>query len=136
MTTKVFVNFPVRDLEKSTHFYQQLGFEKNEMFSNEHANAMLWDDHFSIMLLTHDFYKQFLQGKTIADTQKTSAALIAFEMKSADAIKQFAKKAKENGGHYYRIDHGIPEEHMFGLEVLDLDGNTLEPMWMAPTQSS
>ncbi|WP_218970955.1 MULTISPECIES: VOC family protein [Bacillaceae] len=50
MTTKVFVNFPVRDLEKSTHFYEQLGFKKNEMFSNEHASAMLWDDHFSIML--------------------------------------------------------------------------------------
>lgn len=95
MTTKVFVNFPVRNLAISTHFYEQLGFEKNEMFSNEHASAMMWDDRFWIMLLTHDFYKQFLQGKTIADTQKTSAALIAFEMKSADAIKQFAKKKRK-----------------------------------------
>ena len=25
---------------------------------------------------------------------------------------------------------GIPEEQMYGLEVQDLDGNSLEPVWM------
>ncbi|TKK59008.1 glyoxalase, partial [Enterococcus faecalis] len=30
----------------------------------------------------------------------------------------------------YRVDMGIPEEQMYGLEVQDLDGNSLEPVWM------
>ncbi|EZH65653.1 glyoxalase [Bacillaceae bacterium JMAK1] len=133
MMTRVFVNFPIRDLQKSTHFYEQLGFKKNELFSNEHSSAMMWNDHFWIMILTHDFYKQFLKNKTIADTQTTSGTLIAIEMESVEAVKQFAETAKEHGGDYYHLDHGIPEDQMYGLEVQDPDGNMLEPTWMAPT---
>ena len=43
----------------------------------------------------------------------------------------FGEKAKDNGGYVYQIETGISEEYMYGLEVQDLDGNTLEPMWMA-----
>lgn len=126
----VFVNFPVADLDVSTAFYAKLGFKKNEDFSNEVASSMVWDDNFSIMLLKHAFYKQFIGTKEIADTKATSAALIAFSLSSAEAVKEFGKIAKENGGNVYRVDMGIPEDQMYGLEVQDPDGNGLEPTWM------
>lgn len=131
MATMVFVNFPVRDLEKATDFYEKLGFEKNEEFSNGEASAMIWDDNFWIMLLTHSVYQKFVNGKTINDAKKTTGVLIAFSMESVAAVKAFGRRAKENGGHAYHIDMGIPEEQMYGLEVEDLDGNILEPNWMA-----
>ena len=126
----VFVNFPVTDLARSTAFYEKLGFKKNAEYSNDAASAMVWDEHFWIMLLTHDFYSKFIGSKAIADTKKTSGALIAFSMPSAEAIKAFGRIAEENGGNVYRVDMGIPEDKMFGLEVQDPDGNTLEPNWM------
>lgn len=52
-------------------------------------------------------------------------------MESADAVKKFAETAKANGGDFYTVDMGIPEDQMFGLEVEDPDGNILEPNWMA-----
>ncbi|MEO2755658.1 glyoxalase, partial [Enterococcus faecium] len=85
---------------------------------------------FWVMLLSHDFYKKFIKDKEIADNKKTSGALISFSMDNADKVKKFAQIAKENGGTFHEVDMGIPEEKMFSLEVQDLDGNTLEPVWM------
>ena len=130
MNTMVFVNFPVADISKSVEFYSALGFKKNEEFSNESASSMVWDDTFWIMLLSHEFYKKFLKDKEIADTNKTCGALISMSLASAEEVKRFAETAKENGGSYHEVDLGIPEEEMFSLEVQDLDGNTLEPVWM------
>lgn len=127
----VFVNFPVKDVKKSTEFYTKLGFERNQEFSTEQASSMVWDDHFWIMLLNHEFYQTFINDRKIADAQTTSGALIAFSLPNAEAVKKFAETAKENGGSYYHVDMGIPEDQMFGLEVQDLDGNMLEPSWMA-----
>ncbi|MEG0475115.1 MAG: VOC family protein [Carnobacterium sp.] len=131
MATMVFVNFPVSDLKRSTAFYEKLGFTQNKEFSTDEAVSMVWDDHFWIMLLNHEFYSRFIKDKTIADTQTTSSSLIAFSMDSADAVKKFAETAKANGGDFYKVDMGIPEDQMFGLEVEDPDGNILEPNWMA-----
>ena len=73
---------------------------------------------------------KFIQEKQIIDAQTTSGALISFSLESAEAVKQFGETAKANGGNCYRVDMGIPEEQMYGLEVQDLDGNSLEPVWM------
>ncbi|HAP9686973.1 TPA: hypothetical protein IXH52_002298, partial [Enterococcus faecium] len=51
-------------------------------------------------------------------------------VENADEVKKFAQIAKENGGTFHEVDMGMPEEEMFSLEVQDLDGNTLEPVWM------
>lgn len=130
MSTMVFVNFPVSDVNRSAAFYEKLGFTKNKKFSTDEAVSMVWDDHFWIMLLNHEFYSRFIKDKTIANTQTTSSSLISFGMESADAVKKFAETAKANGGDFYKVDMGIPEDQMFGLEVQDPDGNTLEPTWM------
>ncbi|WP_207696613.1 glyoxalase [Enterococcus sp. DIV0212c] len=130
MSTMVFVNFPVTDVKRSTEFYEKLGFKQNVDFSNEETSSMVWDDNFWIMLLNHDFYSKFIKDKKIADAKTTSGALIAFSMESADAVKKFGETAKANGGDFYKVDMGIPEDMMFGLEVQDPDGNTLEPNWM------
>lgn len=130
MNTMVFVNYPVKDVKKATAFYEALGFKKNTDFSNDNTSAMMWDDHFWIMLLEHDFYKLFIGNKKIADTMRYSGALTAFSLESAQAVKDFGERARLAGGTVYKVDMGIPEDMMFGLEVLDLDGNTLEPSWM------
>lgn len=130
MNSMVFVNFPVENVDSSVAFYEKLGFTKNKEFSNEQASSMVWDDTFWIMLLSHDFYKKFLKDKEVTDNHKFSGALISFSLEHTDAVKEFAEIAKANGGNYHAVDMGIPEEEMFSLEVEDLDGNILEPVWM------
>lgn len=127
----VFVNVPVSDLARATAFYEALGFQQNKEFSNEVGVAMVWSDTIWLMLLVPDFYAKFLDdGREIADTQRTSGALIAFSFETPEEAKAFALAAEENGGRYYQVDMGIPEDQMIGYEVVDPDGNQLESAWM------
>jgi uncharacterized protein len=130
MTKQVFINLPVSDLVKATAFYEKLGFTKNLTFSNEKASSMQWSNEIIVMLLQHEFYQSFLRDKKIADTKTTSGVLLALALESKEAVQQFADTAKANGGNYYHIDSGVPEEMMFGYEVEDLDGHVWEPVWM------
>lgn len=130
MDKKVFINLPVTDLERSTAFYEALGFTKNPEFSDDNASALQWSDNIIVMILKHDFYKKFIADRQVADTKTTSGALLALSMESRDAVQQFADTARANGGDYYSVDMGVPSDMMFGYEVLDPDGNHWEPVWM------
>lgn len=129
--TTVFANFPVTDLPRSLVFYEALGFQKNEEFSNEQASALVWDDTFWVMLLTTPFYEEFLSaGKVVADTKKVSGALVAFTVDSVEKVKELGRLAEQHGGRVRRLNRDIPEELMYELEIEDPDGNQLEPCWM------
>lgn len=132
MIQQVYINIPVSDIAKSTAFYEAVGFTKNPDFSDEKASSMMWTDNIVIMLISHDFYKKFIRDKEIADTHTTSGALISLTLESKEAVQEFADTAKANGGDFYKVDVGAPEEMMFGYEVTDPDGNILEPVWMNP----
>ncbi|HCS30836.1 MAG TPA: glyoxalase [Enterococcus sp.] len=129
--TTVFANFPVTDLPRSIVFYEALGFQKNEEFSNEQASALVWDDTFWVMLLTTPFYERFLSaGKVVADTKKVSGALVAFTVDSVEKVKELGRLAEQHGGSVRRVNRDIPEELMYELEIEDPDGNQLEPCWL------
>ncbi|WP_368251849.1 glyoxalase [Enterococcus sp. 2201sp1_2201st1_B8_2201SCRN_220225] len=133
MATMVFANFPVTDLKKATEFYTKLGFTQNLEYSDERASGMVWDDNFWVMLLSRDYYQEFIGKRQVIDPHSMSGVLVAFSLPSAQAVRDFAQAAADNGGSYYKVESGIPEEVMVGFEVVDLDGNILEPTWMATT---
>ncbi|KRL33088.1 glyoxalase family protein [Liquorilactobacillus uvarum DSM 19971] len=118
-------------MSRSIKFYDALGFKKNAEFSNKNGTAMMWTENIWIMLLTHSFYSQFLKGQTIADTQKSNGSITSFNLESITAVKKFAQTAKINGGTFYHVELGIPEDQMYELEVKDPDGNLLSVSWMS-----
>lgn len=132
MNKQVYINLPVSDLAASTAFYEGLGFTKEPIFSDENATAVKWSDDIVVMLLTHDFYKRFIGDKSVIDAKTASGVLLAINFDTKEEVTQFAEKAKASGGDSFHVDMGVPEEQMFGLEVLDPDGNQWEAMWMAP----
>ena len=131
MAKQVYINLPVKDLQKSTEFYEALGFTKNDTFSDSKASAMAWSDDIIVMLVTHDFYKTFIPGKQVIDGTTTSGVLLALSLESKEAVRKFADTAKANGGDYFTVEYGVSEDMMFGYEVLDPDGNQWEPVWMS-----
>lgn len=91
---------------------------------------MVWSDTIWFMILKYDFYQKFLQGKKIAPTQTSAGALLALEMSSKEDVDTFANTAKENGGSFFVAEPNKGLDFMYGLEVSDPDGNTLEPFFM------
>ena len=131
--SKIFINLPVSDLSKATAFYQALGFTQNMDFSNSDASSMVWDDNIYVMLLTHDFCKNFLPvHKTVADSHKTCEVLNALQFESRAAVDDFFNKAIAAGGKATidAYDHGF----IYGRDFEDLDGHIREAFWMDVSQ--
>ena len=127
MTKMIFVNLPVADVAASTAFYEALGFEKNEKFSNEQASGMVWSEAIHVMLLDHAFYSTFT-GKAIIDAKTTSGVLNCLSFESKAEVDAIHTAAKEAGGSEPRPieDQGF----MYGGAFEDPDGHTWETMWM------
>lgn len=133
MTKMIFVNLPVTDVAKATAFYQAIGFEKNETFSNEAASAMAWSDTISVMLLGHEFYSTFTDKKII-DAKTQSGALLCLSFESRDAVDTIAEAAVNAGG---RELHGPQDQgFMYGRAFEDHDGHGWEVMWMDPAAAA
>jgi predicted lactoylglutathione lyase len=126
---KIFVNLPVKDLEKSMAFFKALGFTFNAQFTDETAACMVISDDIFAMLLTHDKFKQFTP-KAIADASKTSEVLTALSAESKDEVNKMVDAALKAGGQKLREpqDYGFMYERSFQ----DLDGHIWEIMWMDP----
>ena len=126
----IFINLPVRDLAKSTAFYEALGFTRNDLFSDDNASSMMWSENIVVMLLVRDYYSTFTT-KPIADAHTTSAMLIALSQDSREDVDAIVEKAGANGG---QADVRAPQDlgFMYGRSFADPDGNVFEPMWMNP----
>jgi predicted lactoylglutathione lyase len=129
MPTKIFVNLPVKDLEKSKEFFNKLGYSFNPQFTDENAACLVISEDIYAMLVTTDFFKQFTK-KEIADASRTTGSIIALSAESREEVNEMLQKALEAGGKESRD----PEDQgwMYGRSFDDLDGHQWEFVWMDP----
>ncbi len=136
MATKIFVNLPVKELNKSVEFFTKLGYTFNKQFTNENATSMIIGEDIFVMLLVEKFFKTFIKTE-IADATKTTEALICLSADSRQAVDDMIKKAVDAGATTYKgpQDHGF----MYGHGFEDLDGHLWELAYMdmsaAPPQA-
>jgi predicted lactoylglutathione lyase len=81
MSTKIFVNLPIKDLNRSVQFFTKLGYTFNSQFTDENATCMIISDDIFAMLLVEPFFQTFTK-KQIADAKKTTEVIICL---SADS---------------------------------------------------
>ena len=127
MATKIFVNLPVKDLNKSIAFFTKLGYTFNPQFTDETGTCMIIGENIFAMLLTEKRFKDFTK-KEIADAKKTTEVLIALDCESRDKVSEMVNKAVEAGGSLYAepADHGWMYQHSYA----DLDGHQWELVYM------
>ncbi|KKI88499.1 extradiol dioxygenase [Bacillus sp. SA1-12] len=124
---KIFVNLPVKDLTKTKEFFSKVGFEFNPQFTNESAACMVISDDIFAMLLVEEHFKSFT-SKEIADSTKSTEAIVALSANSREQVDEIVNRALEAGGKasYEPKDHGF----MYGWGFEDLDGHLWEFMYM------
>lgn len=129
MPTQVFINLPVKNLEKSKAFFAHLGYSFNPQFTNEQAACMVISDTIYTMLLSEPFFQGFTK-KTITDGHSSKEVIICLSCDSRAAVDEMVKKAWEAGGTAAMPaqDHGFMYYHSFE----DLDGHHWEVMFMEP----
>jgi uncharacterized protein len=130
MATQIFVNLPVKDLNKSVEFFTKLGFTFNSQFTDENATCMIVGENIFVMLLVEKFFKTFTP-KEICDTTKSAEVLVCLSSESRVEVDATVSKAIAAGGTTYKEpqDHGF----MYGHGFQDLDGHIWEIMFMEPS---
>lgn len=129
MATKIFVNLPVKNLDKSIEFFTKLGFTFNPQFTDETATCMIVSNDIFVMLLTHEKFKTFTP-KEIADAKKSTEVLVCLSCESRDKVDAMVRKAVAAGGTTYSEskDYGFMYQHGFQ----DPDGHIWELIYMEP----
>ena len=132
MSRMIFVNLPVKDLERSKAFYESIGFRNEPKFSNDAAAMMVLSDTIAVMLLTHPFYATFTR-KPIADANNSSQVMLCISCDSPAEVDRIVDAAAAAGG---KVDLSPKSETgegpMYGRDFEDPDGHQWEPMWMDP----
>lgn len=130
MSTKIFVNLPVKNLDASMTFFQQLGFSFNPQFTDETAACMVISDDIFAMLLTEEKFQSFTP-KPVSNAKQSTEVLIALSCESREAVTAMVEKAVAAGGSTYAEakDYGFMLQH--GFE--DLDGHIWEVAYMDPS---
>lgn len=124
---QIFINLPVKDLQKSLEFYSALGFTLNPQFSDDTGKCLVWSDSIFLMILSHEKFEKFAT-KPIADTKSKLAGLFSLSLESTDAMNTFMENGLKEGGtepHPLR-DYGFMQQRT--LE--DMDGHTWEVFYM------
>ncbi len=127
MSTKVFINLPVKDLGKSKAFYTGLGYSINPHFTDDKAACIVISEHVFVMTLTEPFFATFTK-KSVADATKTAQVINALSADSRDEVDDIMKMALASGGSQSMpaMDHGF----MYSQSFHDPDGHIWEVMWM------
>jgi len=131
MKSQIYVNLPVKDLERSNAFFQDLGFQLEPKFSDDHASCVILGENIFAMLLVESFFKTFT-NKPICDATKSAEVLVCLSCESRAEVDDLVQKAVAAGGGAPRKpqDHGFMYSH--GFE--DLDGHIWELIFMEPNK--
>lgn len=127
MSKKIFINLPVKDLNKSVDFFTKLGFSFDPKFTNENATCMIVSDTIFVMLLVEDFFKTFT-NKEIADAAKTTEVIVSLLMENKEQVDEMMDKALGAGG----IISSEPKDlgFMYQRGFQDMDGHLWEVFYM------
>ena len=127
MTTKIFVNLPVKDLNKSVAFFTKLGYSFNPQFTDETATCMIVSDEIFVMLLTHEKFRGFTP-KPISDATKATEVLVCLSVETRAKVDEMVRDAVAAGGS----THSQPQDHgfMYGHGFTDIDGHIWELVYL------
>lgn len=123
---QIYVNLPVKDVQKTRVFWTALGFSINEQFSDDKAVCVVMkEDHIYSMFLKEEFFQTFT-NRPFAKGD-TTQVILAIGVESREEVDQMVKTAIENGGSQYSepMDHGW----MYQSAFADLNGHQWEVMY-------
>ncbi|KZF07516.1 MAG: VOC family protein [Rhodococcus sp. (in: high G+C Gram-positive bacteria)] len=130
MPRMLFANMPVKDITATRAFFAELGFEFNDVFSDENCVSMVISEQATVMFLSESRFKDFISD-SITDTTQSREVLMCVSADSRDEVDSLVDSAIAAGGSPWMEpqDHGF----MYGRAFRDLDSHVWEVMWMDPS---
>lgn len=123
MTNEIWINLPVKDINKSVDFFTYLGFSLNPNHgkSDESASIIIGNKNVVIMLFNEETFARF-SGNPISNVVAGTEVLFSIDAESREEVDEMAKKVVQAGGVIY----GGPMENygwLYGCGFTDIDGH-------------
>ena len=129
MTKQIWLNLPVKNIEKSKKFFSCIGFSFNEEYCNDQSACMLvGEKNFVVMLFEESMFISFVQNFLLASPTHAEM-LISIDAESRHEVEELAKKVNDAGGKIF----AKPAENqgwMYGCGFSDLDGHRWNVLFM------
>lgn len=134
MIKQFWLNLPVKNINRSKKFFEDMGFTFNPNYGNSEGSAclMLGEQKVIIMLFEEPAFKSFTNTE-VADTRKGTEVLLSIDAESKEEVDEIAKRAVEAGGN----SNHKPSEmkgFMYGCVFSDPDGHCWNVLYMDKTK--
>ena len=129
MSKVLWLNLPVKDLNKSKQFFTSIGFSLNPQHANndEAVSLVIGENKVIVMLFPESTFKGFTSHE-VADTKLATEVLFSIGAESREEVDEMVKKAVEAGGSIFSEPGG--QGWMYGAGFADLDGHRWNVLYM------
>jgi Predicted lactoylglutathione lyase len=121
---KIWANFGVSDLARTTRFYKQLGFQQNDA-SDQLTSFFFGEDQFIIHFFLKDVLEPGMKGKLI-DSSAGNEIIFTLSAESKEEVNEWEKAVQQAGGTvisrpesfgagYYGFVFADPDGHKFNV---------------------
>jgi predicted lactoylglutathione lyase len=127
---KIWSNLGVSDLERTTKFYNALGFKPNGKHSitKELTSFLVGDDNFVMHFFLKDLLKTAMKGN-ITDSKNSNEVLFTLSAESKDQVDNCAKEVENAGGTLISEPEEFGEGY-YGFVFADTDGHKFNVFYM------
>lgn len=123
MKADVFVNLCVQDVKRSRSFFEKLGFEIKEEYSDDTGYCLSINERAYAMMLGLEKYMLFSKN-TVVDSFKHTESIFSLDLKTPEKVDEILEKVKKLGGS--EIGKASDDEYMYYRSFRDLDGHHFE----------
>ena len=130
MTKEIWLNLPVKDVQRSKAFFEAIGFIFNEPRSTGNDMACMYagEKKFVVMLIREAMFAGFSKNN-LTDTSQSSEILISYDAESREEVDAIAKKVVTAGGTMFG-EPGESQGWMYGCGFSDPDGHRWNVLYM------
>lgn len=127
---QIYVNLPVKDVQKTKEFWRKVGFSINEQITDEKAVCVMMNDNIQIMFLQEDYFQTFSERPV--PKGDTTQVLVAIGLESREEVDQVVNTAVANGAY----QHEEPQDHgwMYQNSFWDINGHGWNVIFADPSQ--
>ncbi|MDE2419710.1 MAG: VOC family protein [Gammaproteobacteria bacterium] len=130
MAQDIWLNLPVKNLEKSIEFFTAIGFVRNQGQGNtdQSASFLIGEKKIVLMLFTENVFSGFT-GNALSNTAQGTEVLFSLGAESRNQVDDLANRAKSAGGTVFaepRDSNGF----MYGCGFCDPDGHRWNVLFM------
>ncbi|MGB7999365.1 MAG: VOC family protein [Anaerobacillus sp.] len=126
MATELWMNLPVKDLEKSKTFFKNIGFSVQSI--GDGVQVVIGAQASKVMLFPASRFETFTHHK-VSDSMKATEVLFSIGADTREEVDEMVKKVEKAGGEIY-AKPGLTDGWLYGMGFVDLDGHRWNALHM------